>query len=75
MFNFIRNRSPVHEIINSDETQEMCQIRSILAKVAIDLLTWPIIYLNYFNGPGKVSWQQDAIEKRNFKNLIIICIK
>lgn len=71
LYNFIRNRSPVLDIINDEETQDLCQMKSIYTNQggnrSINMAY--IIrdeFLKYFNGPGKVPWQQDAIEKGNF---------
>lgn len=71
LHNFIRNRSPVLERINYEETPEVCQMRSLYTNQggnrSIDM-AYNIRdeFLKYFNGPGKVPWQQDAIEKGNF---------
>lgn len=73
LHNFIRNRSPVLEIMNDEETQDIFhQMRPICNTIQGGNRSVNMAYnirdefLKYFNGPGKVPWQQDAIEKGNF---------
>lgn len=71
LHNFIRNRSPVLEVMNNEETQNICQMRSINFNQGGNRSTNTAYnirdaFLKYFNGPGKVPWQQIAVEKGNF---------
>lgn len=71
LHNFIRNRSPVLEVMNNEETQNICQMRSINFNQGGNRSTNTAYnirdeFLKYFNGPGEVPWQQIAVEKGNF---------
>lgn len=71
LHNFIRNRSPDVEVKDMEESHENCQMRLININQGGNRsinISYNIRdeFLRYFNGPGKVPWQENAVQKGNF---------